>query len=107
LSRPLQRGRGKHISRGDYRSGRGSGMMTRPSWSRPAPRTFTRGARGVGSRAPPARPISVRDRRPIMSIPARSRPVPPPSRSYDRRPVGMYSVCFLVVDLVLMMFISH
>ncbi|KOM58584.1 hypothetical protein LR48_Vigan11g161800 [Vigna angularis] len=88
LSRPLQRGRGKHISRGDYRSGRGSGMMTRPSWSRPAPRTFTRGARGVGSRAPPARPVSVRDRRPIMSIPSRSRPVPPPSRSYDRRPVA-------------------
>ncbi|KAK7382826.1 hypothetical protein VNO80_01923 [Phaseolus coccineus] len=88
LSRPLQRGRGKHISRGDYRSGRGSGMMTRPSWSRPAPRTFTRGARGVGSRAPPVRPVSVRDRRPIMSIPARSRPVPPPTRSYDRRPIA-------------------
>ncbi|KAK7386161.1 hypothetical protein VNO78_26186 [Psophocarpus tetragonolobus] len=89
LSRPLQRGRGKHISRGDYRSSRGSGMMTRHSWSRPAPRTFSpRGVRGVGSRAPPVRPVSVRDRRTIMSIPARSRPVPPPSRSYERRPVA-------------------
>ncbi|KAH1257668.1 Heterogeneous nuclear ribonucleoproteins A2/B1 [Glycine max] len=89
LSRPLQRGRGKHISRGDYRSSRGSGMMTRPSWSRPAPRSFpSRSVRGVGSRAPPVRPVSVRDRRPMMSIPARSRPVPPPSRSYDRRPVA-------------------
>ncbi|TKY68881.1 hypothetical protein E2542_SST05144 [Spatholobus suberectus] len=89
LSRPLQRGRGKHVIRGDYRSGRGSGMMTRPSWSRPAPRSFPpRGVRGIGSRAPPVRPVSVRDRRPIMSIPARSRPAPPPSRSYDRRPVA-------------------
>ncbi|XP_027336341.1 nucleolin-like isoform X2 [Abrus precatorius] len=88
LSRPLQRGRGKHVSRGDYRSGRGSGIMTRPSWSRPAPRSFPpRGVRGIGSRPPPVRPVSVRDRRPIMSVPVRSRPVPPPSRSYDRRPV--------------------
>ncbi|KAL2319846.1 hypothetical protein Fmac_028815 [Flemingia macrophylla] len=89
LSRPLQRGRGKHISRGDFRSGRGSGMMSRPSWSRPAPRSFPpRGVRGIGSRAPPVRPVSVRDRRPIMSLSARSRPVPPPSRAYDRRPVA-------------------
>ncbi|KAL5161603.1 Heterogeneous nuclear ribonucleoprotein Q [Glycine soja] len=89
LSRPLQRGRGKHSSRGDYRSSRGSGMMTRPSWGRPAPRSFpSRSVRGVGSRTPPVRSVSVRDRRPMMSIPARSRPVPPPSRSYDRRPVA-------------------
>ncbi|KAL2626341.1 hypothetical protein AAZV13_07G105600 [Glycine max] len=89
LSRPLQRGRGKHSSRGDYRSSRGSGMMTRPSWGRPAPHSFpSRSVRGVGSRTPPVRSVSVRDRRPMMSIPARSRPVPPPSRSYDRRPVA-------------------
>ncbi|KAK7350472.1 hypothetical protein VNO77_09154 [Canavalia gladiata] len=89
LSRPLQRGRGKHVSRGDYRSGRGSGLMTRSSWSRPAPRSFPpRVVRGIGSRAPPVRPVSVRDRRPVMSIPVRSRPVPPPSRSYDRRPAA-------------------
>lgn len=90
LSRPLQRGRGKHISRGDYRSSRGSGLMARPSWSRPAPRSFPpRGARGIGGRVPPIRPVSMRDRRPVMSIPVRSRPMDPPARSYDRRQAGM------------------
>lgn len=88
LSRPLQRGRGKHVGRGDYRLSRGSAIMSRPSWSsRPAPRSFSsRGVRGIGSRAPPIRSISARDRRPVMSIPVRSRPLPPPARSYDRRP---------------------
>ncbi|XP_019449888.1 PREDICTED: heterogeneous nuclear ribonucleoprotein R isoform X2 [Lupinus angustifolius] len=78
LSRPLQRGRGRYISRGDYRPSRGSGLMSRPSWSRPAPRSFPppRGVRGIGSRLPPVRPISMR---------ARSRPIDPPARSYDRR----------------------
>ncbi|CAL0324346.1 unnamed protein product [Lupinus luteus] len=87
LSRPLQRGHGRHVSHGDYRSSRGSGLMPRPSWSRPAPRSFppSRGVRGIGSRLPPVRPISMRDRRPVMSIPVRSRPVDPPPRSYDRR----------------------
>ncbi|XP_058743341.1 protein gar2-like isoform X2 [Vicia villosa] len=86
LSRPLQRGRGKHVGRGDYRPGRGSAILSRPSWSRPAPRSFSsRGVRGIGSRALPVRPISARDRRPVMSIPVRSRPLPPPVRSYDRR----------------------
>jgi len=91
LSRPLQRGRGKHVGRGDYRPSRGSAIMSRPSWSsRPAPRSFSsRGVRGIGSRAPPVRSISARDRRPVMSIPVRSRPLPPPARSYDRRPAGM------------------
>ncbi|RVW14993.1 Heterogeneous nuclear ribonucleoprotein Q [Vitis vinifera] len=63
LSRPLQRGKGKHISRGDFRPGR-------------------------GPRLPPAavkRPIGFRDRRPVMAMPPRGRPLPPPSRSYDRR----------------------
>ncbi|XP_019463688.1 PREDICTED: nucleolin-like isoform X1 [Lupinus angustifolius] len=87
LSRPLQRGHGRHVSHGDYRSSRGSGLMRRPSWSRPAPRSFPppRGVRGNGSRLPPVRPISMRDRRPVMSIPVRSRPVDPPARSYDSR----------------------
>ncbi|GAU20237.1 hypothetical protein TSUD_353010 [Trifolium subterraneum] len=90
LSRPLQRGRGKHVGRGDYRPGRGPAIMSRPSWSRPAPRSFSsRGVRGIGSRAlPPVRPISARDRRPVMSVPVRSRPLPPPARSYDRRPAA-------------------
>ncbi|KAL5795107.1 hypothetical protein ACOSP7_003701 [Xanthoceras sorbifolium] len=97
LSRPLQRGKGRHVSRGDFRSGRGSGRVTRGSWSRPAPRGLpVRGVRGIGSRLPPTsvkRPVVPRDRRPIMSMPARGRPMPPPpSRSYDRRaaPVPSY-----------------
>lgn len=90
LSRPLQRGHGKHVGRGDFRSGRGSGRVARPSWTRPAPRSFpARGVRGIGSRVPPVRPVSVRDRRPVMSMPVRARPVAPPPRSYDRRPAGM------------------
>ncbi|KAJ4727300.1 Heterogeneous nuclear ribonucleoprotein like [Melia azedarach] len=97
LSRPLQRGKGKHSSRGDFRSGRGTGRATRGgSWGRPAPRGLPgRGVRGIGSRLPPAsvkRPVPLRDRRPIMSMPARARPMPPPPpRSYDRRaPVPSY-----------------
>lgn len=90
LSRPLQRGRGKHVGRGDYRPGRGSGIISRPSWNRPAPRSFSsRGARGIGSRVLPVRSVSARDRRPIMSVPVRSRPLAPPARAYDRRPAGM------------------
>ncbi|XP_027186624.1 uncharacterized protein [Cicer arietinum] len=89
LSRPLQRGRGKHVGRGDYRPGRGSGIISRPSWNRPAPRSFSsRGARGIGSRVLPVRSVSARDRRPIMSVPVRSRPLAPPARAYDRRPAA-------------------
>lgn len=96
LSRPLQRGKGKHASRGDFRSGRGTGRATRGSWGLPSPRSLPgRSARGIGSRLPPAsvkRPVPVRDRRPIMSMTARARPMPPPPpRSYDRRaPVPSY-----------------
>ncbi|KAI4354652.1 hypothetical protein L6164_003501 [Bauhinia variegata] len=88
LSRPLQRGRGKHVSRGEYQPSRSSGRVsTRPSWGRPAPHSLpTRGIRGVGSRVPSVRPVSVRDRRLVMSMPLRARPVAPPARSYDRRP---------------------
>jgi hypothetical protein len=112
LSRPLQRGRGKHVGRGDYRPGRGPAIMSRPSWSRPAPRSFSsRGARGIGSRAlPPVRPISARDRRPVMSVPVRSRPLPPPARSYDRRPAGMsyeYPIYFLIFSFIYHFFIIN
>ncbi|TQD98176.1 hypothetical protein C1H46_016196 [Malus baccata] len=86
LSRPLQRGKGRHVGRGDYRSSRGVGRVVRGSWGHPA----SRGLRGVGSRIPPAsvkRPVELRDRRPMMSsYPPRGRPLPPPARSYDRRP---------------------
>ncbi|XP_017977005.1 PREDICTED: nucleolin isoform X1 [Theobroma cacao] len=96
LSRPHQRGRGKHIGRDGFRSGRGSGRVVRGSWGRPPPRGFPpRGIRGISNRVPPPslkRPVGLRDRRPIMSTPARGRPLaPPPSRSYDRRaPVPPY-----------------
>lgn len=95
LSRPLQRGKGKHISRGDYQSGRGTGRVVRSSWGRPAPRSFpVRGVRGMGTRIPPVsmkRPGGLRDRRPVMSMPTRGRPLAPPARSYDRRaPVPSY-----------------
>ncbi|KAM7274431.1 hypothetical protein ACFE04_016297 [Oxalis oulophora] len=91
LSRPLQRGKGKHVGRGDYHSVRSSGRVVRNSWARPPPRSLPgRGVRGVGSRAlPPSmkRPVGIRDRdrRPIAPLPPRSRPLPPPRRSYERR----------------------
>ncbi|KAM3733378.1 hypothetical protein ACB098_11G131100 [Castanea mollissima] len=95
LSRPLQRGKGKHVSRGDFRSGRGSGRIVRSSWGRPAPRSLpVRGVRGIGSRIPPVsmkRPGGLRDRRAVVSMPTRGRPLPPPARSYERRaPVPSY-----------------
>lgn len=80
LSRPLQRGKGKHSSRADFRSWYG-GRVARGPWVRPT--------RGISTRPAPAsvkRPIGLRDRRPpVMSMPVRGRPLPPPSRSYDRR----------------------
>ncbi|XP_012083728.1 nucleolin isoform X2 [Jatropha curcas] len=80
LSRPLQRGKGKHGSRADFRAWYG-GRVARGPWVRPT--------RGIGARAGPAsikRPVGFRDRRPpVMSMPARGRPLPPPPRSYDRR----------------------
>ncbi|XP_022770149.1 nucleolin-like [Durio zibethinus] len=96
LSRPHQRGRGKHIGRDSFRSGRGSGRFVRGSWGHQASHDFhPRGIRGISSRVPPPslkRPVGLRDRRPIMSATARGRPLaPPPSRSYDRRaPVATY-----------------
>ncbi|KAL3000640.1 hypothetical protein AAZX31_09G224300 [Glycine max] len=86
LSKPLQRGRGKYVNHGDFRSGRNSGRLVRSSRSQPAPRSLpARVVRGVGSRVPPVRPISVRNRRPVTPMLVRARPVAPPARSYDRR----------------------
>uniref|UniRef100_A0A2C9VW24 RRM domain-containing protein n=1 Tax=Manihot esculenta TaxID=3983 RepID=A0A2C9VW24_MANES len=86
LSRPLQRGKGKHASRTDFRGWYG-GRVARGPWVRPT--------RGLSSRAAPAsvkRPAGLRDRRPpVMSMAARGRPLPPPPRSYDRRaPAPVY-----------------
>ncbi|GFP90496.1 heterogeneous nuclear ribonucleoprotein q [Phtheirospermum japonicum] len=99
LSRPLQRGKGKSVSRGDSRSGRGSVRGAKSSWGRPAQRSVpVRGPRGIGPRIPPVpdrgfrRPAAIRDRRPVMAPPPRARPVAPLPRSYERRPpVPSYS----------------
>ena len=92
LSRPLQKGKGKHGGRGDFRPSRGSGRVSKGSWAHPPPRSVpSRGSRGVGSRAPPPsmkRPVTLRERRPVVSVPSRARPLAPPPRSYDRRAPG-------------------
>ncbi|KAK4379506.1 hypothetical protein RND71_001368 [Anisodus tanguticus] len=88
LSRPLQRGRGRYGTR-DLRPRRGP----LAPWGRPVPRRLpVRGSR-VSTRFPPPadrsfkRPVAVRDRRPVMAVAPRGRPVAPlSSRSYDRRP---------------------
>ncbi|PIN18731.1 Heterogeneous nuclear ribonucleoprotein R (RRM superfamily) [Handroanthus impetiginosus] len=91
LSRPLQRGKGKHAARGDVK--RGPIRGGRSPWARPVPRSIpARIPRGLGPRFPPVvdrgfkRPAVVRERRPAMAVPPRSRPVAPLPRSYDRRP---------------------
>ncbi|KAF9668722.1 hypothetical protein SADUNF_Sadunf14G0033100 [Salix dunnii] len=91
LSRPLQRGKGKHGSRGDFRSGHGASRVVRGPWLRPLKHGYsTRAVRGIASHAPPVslkRSPVLRERHPpMMSMPARSRPLAPHSRSYDRRP---------------------
>lgn len=94
LSRPLQRGKGKHASRADYWPGRSTGRAVRGSWGRPAPRSVpVRGVRSVGSHFPPVsvkRPGGVRDRRPVIAVPARGRPIAAVARSYDRGPPSMH-----------------
>ncbi|KAK4397377.1 Polyadenylate-binding protein [Sesamum angolense] len=93
LSRPLQRSKGKNVSRGDFRPARGSIRGVRSAWGGPVSRSIPlRSARGIGPRPPPVvdrgfkRPVSIRDRRPVMAVPPRSRPVAPVPRPYDRRP---------------------
>ncbi|KZV45087.1 RNA recognition motif protein 1 [Dorcoceras hygrometricum] len=91
LSRPLQRGKGKHVARGDSRPVRRSIRGVRGSWG-PAPRSLPHNSRGSGPRLPPmvnrgfTRPGGIRERKPVMAVPPRSRPMPPLPRSYDRRP---------------------
>ncbi|KAI3992606.1 hypothetical protein MKX01_007928, partial [Papaver californicum] len=92
LSRPHQRGRGKH-PHGDFRPGRGIPYPSRGgSWIRPVSRSFPgRSLRGgIGGRLPPPRgrgfKSPIRGRRPVMVMPERLRPLPPPVRSYTRRP---------------------
>lgn len=97
LSRPLQRGKGKHVARADFRPGRSSTRGGRSPWSRSVPRSVP--ARGPRSMVPPRlppvvdrgfkRPLPIRDRRPAMALPPRSRPVAPLPRSYERRPPGI------------------
>ncbi|KAL3651178.1 hypothetical protein CASFOL_007581 [Castilleja foliolosa] len=99
LSRPLQRGKGKSVSRVDSRPGRGSIRGARSPWGCPAQRSVpVRGPRRIGPRIPPVpdrgfrRPAAIRDRRPVMAPPPRARPVASLPRSYDRRPpVPSYS----------------
>ncbi|MQL80949.1 hypothetical protein Taro_013420 [Colocasia esculenta] len=95
LSRPLKKGRGKHGLRGDLRMGRGASRSGRLSWSRPLPRRMPgHSSRPFGSRVPPTgirgvkRPTTAgfRSRRPIMAAAERVRHLPPPARSYERRP---------------------
>ncbi|PKA60751.1 Polyadenylate-binding protein 2 [Apostasia shenzhenica] len=92
LSRPLQRGRGKRGTRGDYRISRTTTRELRASFSRVPPRRLPiRAPRGSIVRSAPAgrvpkRLVGYRDRRPVPAIPERPRRLPPPERSYDRRP---------------------
>lgn len=94
LSRPLQRGKGKHAAKADFRPGRGSVRSARSPWSRPLPRSIPVRAPRIPPRLPPVvdrsfrRPVAVRERRPVMAVPQRARPAAPLPRSYDRRPPG-------------------
>ncbi|KAK3141911.1 hypothetical protein QOZ80_4BG0339770 [Eleusine coracana subsp. coracana] len=99
LSRPLQRPpRPKHGLRGNFRVGHSAPRGGRLPYARPPPRRPPpRLTRPAVSRLPPIRshplkrPIDIRDRRPVMSIPDRARRLPPPERSYDRRaPAPVY-----------------
>lgn len=104
MSRPLQRGKGKHVSHGDFRPVRPvTGGFRGGPWARPVPRHLPpRGVRRGGGRLPPVAdrsfkrpPSGIRDRRPVMALPPRGRPrrpVAPLPRSYDRRPPG---ICFI------------
>ncbi|GAB2290127.1 hypothetical protein Dimus_024412 [Dionaea muscipula] len=105
LSRPLQRGKGRRVPRGDYRGGRAAVRSVRVPWNRSLPRTSS-GTRAVGSHAHLAadrrlkRPIGLRSRRPAM--PGRARALPPPPRLHDRRsPVPAYHKSSLKRDYLI------
>jgi hypothetical protein len=97
LSRPLQRPpRPKHGLRGNFRVGHSAPRGARLPYARPPPRRPPpRLVRPMVSRLPPIRshplkrPVDIRDRRPVMAIPGRARRLPPPEKSYDRRPSGL------------------
>ncbi|XP_072986874.1 uncharacterized protein [Typha latifolia] len=93
LSRPHQRGRARRALRGNFRIDRGLPRGGRLSYGRPPPHRFpSHASRPVGGHGPPmggrgfTRPISFRDRRPVMAVPERARHLPLPERSYERRP---------------------
>ncbi|EPS63657.1 hypothetical protein M569_11127, partial [Genlisea aurea] len=93
LSRPLQRGKGKQVGRGDTRTGHGSSRGGRKSsWSHCSTRdsSLHRSSRGTVSHPTP--PVDIHERRPFMSVHARTRPAAPLPRPYDRRPpISPYS----------------
>ncbi|ONK64637.1 uncharacterized protein A4U43_C07F28240 [Asparagus officinalis] len=108
LSRPHQKGRGKRGIRGDFRMSRGPPRVGHISYSRPPPprRFLGRGTRPITSRGPPIslrgppismrgppigargfkHPVPYREKRPFMAATERPRRLPPPERSYDKRP---------------------
>ncbi|XP_020083759.1 nucleolin isoform X1 [Ananas comosus] len=94
LSRPHQKGRGKRSLRGNYRIGLGPPRVSRLSYGRPPPRRAPppRLSRPLSARGAPIgargfkRPISIRDRRPVLAVTERPRRLPPPERTYERRP---------------------
>ncbi|KAL6903790.1 hypothetical protein ACP4OV_004603 [Aristida adscensionis] len=99
LSRPMQRPpRMKHGLRGNFRVGHGAPRGGRLPYARPPPRRPPpRLVRPAASRLPPIRshplkrPVDIRDRRPVMSVPDRARRLPPLERPYDRRaPAPVY-----------------
>ncbi|KAK8951747.1 Polyadenylate-binding protein RBP47B [Platanthera zijinensis] len=105
LSRPLQRGRGKHVARGDFRVGRAPIRGGRGSFGRPPFRRLPlRASRGIVGHVAPLsvrglsvggrgskRSVGFRDKRPLPAISERPRRFPPPEKSYRRPPVPVHS----------------
>ncbi|KAJ6808184.1 uncharacterized protein M6B38_403840 [Iris pallida] len=98
LSRPHQRGRGKRGIHGDTRLSRAA-PRGHISYSRPPPHRLSHATRPFRGRGAPLgvrgaplggrgfkRPIVYREKRPFMAVAERPRRLPPPERSYDRRP---------------------
>ncbi|RWW04649.1 hypothetical protein GW17_00032113 [Ensete ventricosum] len=92
LSRPHQRGRVKRGLRGNFMIGRRAAYGGRVPYGRPPPRRFPSHApRPIAPRGVPVggrglkRPLGYRDRHLVMAAAERGR-LPPPERSYERRP---------------------